>query len=128
MMTTTQTILNTGMTMEIGGVDVTFKPLPIAEDMEWRRGIGRIVSDVVKRQQIAGDNVQAELLLYFFSEGLDELTSTMFLLADQPLDVVVAKATRQELTTAMVEVYKAYFTPFVSSIVEIWATLRPTNG
>lgn len=127
-MTTTDTILNKGLTLDVGGIDVTFKPLPIAEDMEWRRRIGRIIGDVVKRQQIRDDNVQAELLSYFFSEGLDELTSTMFLLADQPLDVVVAKATRQELTTAMVEVYKAYFTPFVSSIVEIWATLRPTNG
>lgn len=128
MMTTTDTILNKGLTLDVGGIDVTFKPLPIAEDMEWRRRIGRIIGDVVKRQQMSDDNVQAELLSYFFAEGLDELMESMFMLADKPIEMIRLNASRLDLTAAMVEVFKAYYIPFVSSIISIWVTMRPTNG
>lgn len=125
---TTETILNTGITIDIGGVEVTFRMLPIAEDMEWRRGIGRIVSTVVKRQLLRDADFEAELIAYFFGDGMDDLIKSVFELADKPLDVVVATATRQEISSAVAEVYKAYYVPFVSSVVEIWGTLRPGNG
>lgn len=127
-MTKTATLLNKGLTINIGGVDVTFKPLPISEDLEWRRGVGKVIADVVKKQQMSDDKVQSELLAYIFAEGLDELMESIFLLADKPIETIMEDASRQELTAAMVEVFQAYYIPFVSSIVSIWVTMRPTNG
>lgn len=121
----TRNMLNAGITVSIGGVDVTFKPLPINDDMEWRKTIGAMLASVVRQQRINVEDVNSDLLLYFFTDGLDELIASVFMLADRQLSDVAAMATRAEIGTAIGEVFRAYYLPFVSSIIGIWAAMKP---
>lgn len=118
-------VFQEGVVVKLGGVDYTVKPLTIERDLEWRKRVGSLVAEVSRRVDRDKPNeFMAAVLLSLCGDGLDDLLETMWMLEWSPgLPPLDDSISRNELTQAMVEVFRAHYVPFVESLKDLMLLL-----
>lgn len=126
-------VFNDSITITLGGREYQVSALPISRDLEWRRRVGAFVARA--SSGIGKDNLGellGAMITALSGDGLDELLETMWMLDWDPcvpdltprdqterVPPVGMEISREELMKAMVEVFKAYYVPFVEQVRDL---------
>ena len=112
-------LLNQGITVMLGGREYNIHPLTIDKDLEWRRQVGKFYSRVTSGMgSREPQKILAAAAESVSAEGLDEIINSMFLLEGWD-GIDVSQCSRLEIMKAALEVYKAYYAPFVALLTEL---------
>lgn len=126
-----------GLQITLGGQIYFVRPLPIGKDLEWRRRVGKLVAEITRgMDREKPQEFMAVVLNHIAGEGMDELVQTMWMLEwEPPLPPAPsptgkgedgpdgAGPSRVEMTRAVVEVFRAYYVPFVESLKDLMLLL-----
>lgn len=117
--------LNAGIDIHIGGRRIVFRPLPIQQDIEWRRAMADVYAGIAQAEKADSIGTVA-IINYLATDGMDKLVDACFMLA-QGIDknAVLAHATRAEMADMCIKIMEEYYLPFVRSCLALYQAAVP---